>query len=633
MHNVTATYNVMVPMRDGVRLATDIYRPSDELGNPIDGEFPVILGRTSYDKSNPVIWVNPIANFFVPRGYVVLLQDLRGRGDSEGTGQYFHTANQLEGKDGYDTIEWAASQPWCNGKVGMVGASHGGIVQNMASLERPPHLAALWVDVAPTNAFKWEARQGGAMGLHMYGALYLHGYDSHELRGNTEATDRIERGAENLREEMLRLLREPLRPGETPIAAVPNLEKILFHYYYDGVYNDFWSQESLDQSPHFERMADIPAVYSSGWYDPFPADVTEQYAAMARIKNSPQKLVVGPWNHVLMRGRGSTSVGELELGETAKWGDEVFNKERLKWFDHWLKGEDTGAEDMPNVRIFVMGGGSGKKNPAGHIEHGGRWREESEWPLARAVPTPFYLRPGGKLSDQAEEQEGGSVSWTYDPQNPTPSIGANVTGMYEWVSLNDGLDPAYIPPRARMRSLIPDGPMHQQERPELLCCSAPYPLLKDRADVITFETEPLAEAIEVTGPVKVRLWISSSAPDTDFTAKLLDIYPPSEDWPDGFHLPLADSIIRARFREGFDAERLMTPGEVYEAEIELPPISNLFAAGHSIRLDISSSNFPRFDVNPNTGEPLGRHTRFDKAKNTVYIDGTRASHVALPVVR
>ncbi len=622
----------MVPMRDGVRLATDLYRPADENGALIDGEFPVILGRTSYDKSNPVIWVDPIANFFVPRGYVVLLQDLRGRGQSEGTGQYFHTANINEGKDGYDTIEWAASQTWCNGKVGMVGASHGGIVQNMASLERPPHLAALWVDVAPTNAFKWEARQGGAMGLHMYGALYLHGYDSQELRGNPEAIEKIERGAENLREELLRLLKEPLRPGETPIAAVPNLEKILFHYYRDGVYNEFWSQESLDQSPHFERMADIPAVYSSGWYDPFPADVTEQFAAMAKQNSTPQRLVVGPWNHVLMRGKGSTSVGEVEFGAAAKWGDEVFNAQRLRWFDRWLKGEETDVEHDAPVQIFVMGGGSGNKDANGSIEHGGKWRDEQEWPVGRTVDVPFYISNDGSLRSQIPDDGEGRAVWKYDPQNPVPSIGANVTGMYEWVPLNKGLDASYIPQRARMNSVIPDGPKHQKERPELLCCAEPYPLLRDRADVVVFETDPLTDSIEVTGAPSVELWVSSSAVDTDFTAKLLDIYPPSDDWPDGFHLPLADSIIRTRFRDGFDEEHFMEPGEVYRVRIELPPISNLFTVGHRIRLDISSSNFPRFDVNPNTGEPLGKHTRFEIAENTMYYGSDHLSAIHLPVV-
>ena len=631
-YGVNLSKNVMVAMRDGVRLATDIYRPADETGSPIDREFPVILGRTSYDKSNPVIWVDPIAGFFVPRGYVVLLQDLRGRGQSEGTGQYFHTANPLEGKDGYDTVEWAAGQPWCNGKIGMVGASHGGIVQNMASLERPPHLSALWVDVAPTNAFKWEARQGGAMGLHMYGALYLHGYDSHELRDNPEAVRRIETGAENLRGELMKLLKEPLKPGETPIAAVPNLEMVLFHYYYDGTYSDWWAQECLDQTPHFDRMADIPAVYSSGWYDPFPADVTEQFAHMARTKSSPQRLVVGPWNHVLMRGKGSSAVGEVEFGASAHWGDDVFNQGRLRWFDRWLKGVETGVEHYAPVRIFVMGGGTGRKDALGHIEHGGMWREEQEWPLSRARESVYYLRCGGALSLDAGGAEDAAVTWSHDPANPVPSVGANVTGMYEWAPLPQDIDRTYVPQRARMKSVIPDGPMHQRERPELLGCKPPYPLLRDRPDVVAFESEPLAAGIEVTGAARVTLWISSSAPDTDFTAKLLDIYPPSEDWPEGFHLPLADSIIRARFRDGFDAERLMEPGQVYQVEIQLPPISNLFVSGHRIRVDIASSNFPRFDVNPNTGEPLGRHTHQAKAENTVYLDAGRPSQVVLPVV-
>ena len=237
-YGIVVSRDVMVEMRDGVRLATDVYRPANPDGTPAEGRFPVVLGRTSYDKSNPVMWIQPVADFFTPRGYVVMLQDLRGRGRSEGTGQYFHTANVNEGPDGYDTIEWAAAQAWSNGRTGMVGSSHGGIVQNMASLYRPPHLSALWVDVAPTNAFKWEARQGGAMGLHMYGAMYLHGFDSQEIQGDSEAVRRIEEGAENLREGIWDM---PLRPGETPIAAVPNLEKVLFHYYYDGAYNDWWA--------------------------------------------------------------------------------------------------------------------------------------------------------------------------------------------------------------------------------------------------------------------------------------------------------------------------------------------------------------------------------------------------------
>lgn len=630
---IVSSHNVMIPMRDGIRLATDIYRPADHLGNVVDEQFPVIVGRTSYDKSNPVIWIDAVAKAFVPRGYVVVLQDLRGRGNSEGTGDYFHTANQKEGLDGYDTVEWAAGQPWSNGKVGMVGASHGGIVQNMASLYRPPHLAALWVDVAPTNAFRWEVRQGGAMALHMYGALYLHGYDSQEIADDQPAINLIERGAERLSEE---IWNQPFSEGNTPISMVPNLEKVLMHYYQDGTYNDWWKQESLDHAQHYDRMADIPAVYSSGWYDPFAAETSEQFAHMANKNDSPQRLILGPWNHVSMRGKGASFVGDVDFGETAHWGDEVFNAERFRWFDRWLKGIDTGVDDDDPVRVFVMGGGDGSFDGMGRVQHGGSWRAEQEWPLARAVNTLFYLSGGGGLHDAVPSGELAKTTWVHDPENPVPSISGNVTGFYEWIVLPDDLDGAYVPQRARMRSLIPDGPLHQRERKSTVVPPNRDPgtpsLLADRDDVNVFQTEPLKRDIEITGSMTVNLWISSDALDTDFTAKLIDVYPPSEEYPEGFHLPLEDSIRRARFRDGFDSEKLMTPGEIYEVQIELPPVSNHFVKGHRIRLDISSSNFPRFDINPNTGEPIGRHTKNQKATNTVYTGSKYSSNIMLPIV-
>ncbi len=631
---INVSLDVYIPMRDGVRLATDIYRPALPDGDNAPGKFPVILGRTSYDKSNPVIWVDAVANFFTARGYVVMLQDLRGRGRSEGTGQYHHTANPNEGLDGFDTIEWAGAQEWCNGRVGMVGSSHGGIVQNMASLYRPPHLSALWVDVAPTNAFAYEARQGGAMGLHMFGALFLHGYDSQEIRDNPEATARIEQGAENLRE---LVWQTPFKRGSTPIAEVPHLEDILMHYYCDGVYNDFWAQESLDQTPHFGRMADIPAVYSGGWYDPFAMDVTGQFTQMAKLNTTAQKLIMGPWNHVRMRGAGTSSVGEVEFGPDAFWGDPVYNALRLAWFDRWLKDIDTGVENEAPVRIFVMGGGDGRRDAAGNMRHGGSWRTEEKWPLERAVPQSYFLDLAGALT--AADAPAGSgpagnnkVTWEHDPEHPVPSISANVTGFYEWVKLPEGMDSAYVPGRARMRSMIEDGPLHQKEAPGMTGARPPYPLLADRSDVMVFQTPALEEDIEVTGASEVRLWISSSAPDTDFTAKLLDIYPPSEDYPDGFHLPLVDSILRARFREGFAHEAFLQPGEIYEIVIPLPPISNVFAAGHRIRLDVASSNFPRFDINPNTGEPMGRHTHQEVARNTVHFGPEQPSRIVLPII-
>ncbi|MBN9345360.1 MAG: CocE/NonD family hydrolase [Devosia sp.] len=213
-----------------------------------------------------------------------------------------------------------------------------------------------------------------------------------------------------------------------------------------------------------------------------------------------------------------------------------------------------------------------------------------------------------------------------------PTLGASVAPFLEFVPLPKGISPDYLSTRGRMTTFTYDGPMHQRERPDIFGSAEPYPMLSERSDVVVFETEPLAEAVEVTGQVRVKLWVSSSAPDTDFTARLIDVYPPSADVPEGYHMNILDSILRARFRDGFDAERLMEPGTIYPITIVLPPTSNMFARGHRIRLDIASSNFPQFDVNPNTGEPLGRHTHTVRARNTVHFDAAHASHVVLPVM-
>jgi len=628
-HPMVVSQNVMVPMRDGTRLATDIYRPAKVNGDPSPGPFPVILARTSYDKSSAFMVVEPVARFFTRHGYAVVLQDLRGRGLSEGTGQYFHMANVNEGKDGHDTVEWIGAQPWCNGRVGMVGSSHLGIVQNVAALHRPPHLKALWVDVAPTRAIDWTCRQGGAMALHMFGALFLHGYDAQEIHDDRGARKRFEKAVERLRDQVTQM---PFKPGATAIAAVPNLEKVLFRYYYNGVYDDWWGMEVLDLRPQIHRFADIPVTLSSGWYDPFPEDAAWQFVQLARQNKSQTRLILGPWNHLTMRGPGQSHVVEVDFGKDAHWGDEVYNAERLKWFDRWLKDRLTGVDKEPPVRIFVMGGGSGRKNHTGHLDHGGRWRTEPTWPLARARMTPYYLRQGGSLSVDQASKDDASVGWTHDPDHPVPTVGAAVTGFYEWTEVPEGIDPSFLLPRGRMRTMVPDGPMHQRERANLVGCRPPYPLLAARPDVVVFQTPPLTEDIEVTGAVEVKLWVSSTALDTDVTVKLLDVYPPTDDYPEGFHMNLTDSILRGRFRNGLDKEEPMRPGQAYEFSIPLPPISNLFKAGHRIRVDVASSNFPRFDVNPGTGEPLGRHTHSKRARNTLFLDGARPSRILLPIV-
>jgi uncharacterized protein len=595
----------------------------------VPGRWPTILGRTSYDKNSPQMWVEPVGEFFCRRGYVVVVQDLRGRHHSEGTGQYFHTVNPSEGPDGYDTVEWIAAQPWSNGKVGMVGSSHGAIVQQVAALYWPPHLTAIWPDVGPTNVYAHEAREGGAMQLHMFGAQFLHAHDAQEIRDDPVAQRAIEDAMLHLREWVERM---PFKPGHTPLRFVPNLEKTVFEYYYRGAHDEFWAQDCCDQERYFGRHADVPGVYSGGWYDPFAVATTSYFAAMARKNRTPQRLLMGPWNHYIMRGRGATVAGDVDFGPDALWGDALYNHERLRWFDHWLKDVPNGVEDEPPVRIFVMGGGTGRKTAAGHLDHGGRWRTETEWPLTRALATPHFLRSGGGLSREEPAADVAPARFVHDPSHPVPTIAGPVTGFYELVPIGEGMNPFYVTPRARMRSIVREGGAHQKEEPGTVGCRPPYPPLAARSDVLVFQTEPLEQPVEVTGPILVRLWISSSAPDTDFTAKLIDVYPPNEDYPDGYALNLVDSIIRCRYRNGWEKEELMRPGEIDPVQIQLPPTSNLFARGHRIRLDVSSSNFPRFDVNPNTGEPVGRHTYAQLAHNAVYLDRDHPSQVVLPII-
>ena len=625
---VTTAFDVMVEMRDGVRLATDIYWPAGPDGRPADGPFSVILGRTSYDKGSQWMWVDPVARYFTPRGYATVLQDLRGRGNSEGTGTYGHIYNPNEGRDGYDTIEWVAAQDWSNGRVGMVGSSHGGNVQAIAALHRPPHLSALWIDVTRVRGFE-SLRPGGALSLTVVGAIFLHLHDAQEVRDDPAAQAWIENTLENLRSH---LWLPHFKRGESPLSLVPSLEDVYFHYVHDNTISDWWRDESVGQMAYLDRFADIPVTISCGWNDPFVAENTEQYAVISARNESSSRLIVGPWNHYTMRGAGSSAVGEIEYGADALWGDSAYNEERLRWFDRWLKDADNGVEDDAPVRLFVMGGGPGGKSPNGNLEHGGCWREETEWPLSRAEPVSWRIAADGLLSEEGTVPDAGSVTWVHDPAHPVPTLGGPVTGFYEWAKLSPELNPEHILPRARMRSVVPDGPLHQRERPDQMACRPPYRLLAERSDVVVFRSRPLDRHIEVTGAVEIRLWVASSAVDTDFTVKLIEEHPRSADWPEGFHMQLADTIQRMRFREGYETEVLMEPGTIYQITLRLPPISNRFAAGHRIRLDVASSNFPRFDINPNTGEPLARHTHTVLAHNTLFFGGDRPSFLTLPVI-
>jgi uncharacterized protein len=618
-YGIVTAKDVMVKTRDGIGLASDVYRPGRD-GDWADGRFPTILCRTPYDKTDKRY--TEIADFFVPRGYAVCLQDCRDRYRSEGTGDYFHTVTPQQGDDGYDTVEWIAAQPWSNGRIGTVGSSYAAITQVRAALERPPHLTAIWPDAVPTNSFQHQSREGGAMQLHMFWALFIHAQDAQDIAGDRDKQAEVWEDLRNLRQ---LFWATPWKRGDTALRHTPTLEQSLIDYYTRGTYDEFWQRKDNDFTRFYDEHADIPGTYTTGWYDGFPHSDTEYFAAMAAKNESPQRLIVGPWSHVGMRGDASYTL-DVDFGADSVWGVERYFAEQLRYFDAYLK-EDGAPLDDPPVRIFVMGGGSGRRTALGKLDHGGRWRDEREWPLARAQEKTYWLRDD-TLSEEPGESE--PRRFTFDPAHPVPTIGGNYCAVGELPSDGPGIEPMWarlLNPTLRLRNVLTPGPADQKEAPEFFASAEPYRRLSERADVLVYRTEPLAEPLEVTGRAEVRLRVASSAVDTDFTAKLIDVYPPNEDYPDGYDMLVNDSIIRCRYREGFDREVFMEPGEPVEVTILLPPTSNLFAAGHRIRIDVSSSNFPRLDVNPNTGEPMGRHTHQVVAEQTVF-----GGSVTLPIV-
>lgn len=620
-------FDVMVCTRDGVRLATDVHWPAIN-GERAPGVFPTILGRTSYDKSNAWLWVDPVVRQFVPRGYVVVVQDIRGRYNSEGE-QYYHTANPWEGADGYDTVEWIARQEWSNGRVGMVGSSHNAIVQHVAALERPPHLTAIWPDVGPTNIFAHEAREGGAMSLQMFGALFMHAYQ--DRHADDISLRSIEAAMSNMSE---LVCQTPFKRGQTALSHFPCLEKTLFDYYLRGAYDEWWAQACCNQEPYWEDHADIPAVFSGGWFDPFSAGTTKYFSTMAHKNQSRQRLIMGPWTHDSIR-RGGSVDGDVDFGADAAWGPTKYPREQLRWFDRWLRDRDTGVEKDSPVSIFVMGSGDGHKTSDGYLSHGGYWREETEWPIERGVATTYILTAGGTLTtDSCNDDQEHAISYSADPAHPVPTIGGNIASFYEMVDV-PGVEPGkehYVPWYVRMRNIVPAGPFDQRESRGMVAARSPFMRLATRSDVLVFQTDILMKQIEITGSCLARLWISSDALDSDVTLKLVDVYPASADYPEGYDMNLVDTARRLRYRNGYEHEQLMTPEGVYEVEVELPPTSNVFKAGHRLRLDIAGSNFPRFDINPNTGEPVGRHTHDRVAHNTIHTGPGHPSRLIVPLI-
>ncbi len=605
---------IMVPMRDGVRLATDVYVPARN-GSPLTGSWPTLLERTPYGRHRPSrserSLAEPdqaktraeVARLFVERGYVVVYQDVRGRYDSEGAYRKYLD----DAPDGYDTCAWILQQPWCDGQIGTKGLSYAAHTQGALASAGAPGVAAMFLDSGGfSNSYQGGIRQGGAFELKQATWAYRNALESPEV------TEDPERRAAMEAVDIHRWFREmPWSPGASPVALAPDYEAYLFEQWTKGTFDDYWKQPGIYAEGFHDQWPDAPMVHMSSWFDPYPRTATENYIGLRSQKRGPVRLILGPWTH---GDRSLTWAGDVDFGPAATLDGQLatdFWELRIRWFDHWLRGVANGVGEEAAVRYFVMGGGTGLRNGEGRMDHGGRWRSADDWPIPGAVDTSYFLTHEGTLSLSAPTGDGGRLVYQHDPANPVPSIGGTITSG---------------------APIMVGGAFDQREGPDFFGSKEPYRPLAERSDVLVFQTEPLQEDLEVTGPVVAKLWVSSDGTDTDFTAKLIDVYPPNEDYPEGFAMNLTDGIIRCRYRESWERPSLMEPNAIYEVTIEAFPTSNLFKAGHRIRLDVASSNYPHFDLNFNTGEPEGQATESRIATNTVWMDRARASHVVLPVV-
>ncbi len=602
--------DIMVSLRDGVHLATDIYLPAAN-GTAVPQRFPAILTRTPYNKNGSA----SMGKIFASHGYVFVAQDTRGRYGSEGIWRWLSD----DGPDGADTAKWIANQSWSDGQIGMLGTSYVGGTQHALAMEHSPFLKTVIPVDAVCNMGYASMRNGGAFELRFWNWIMLNAGKGSRAAKNPHTAAALEELASQ-RHKYLALL--PVRLGTTPLKLAPEFESWLVEAMRHGANDSFWAQNNIIDFA--DKYQDIPVYLVGGWYDSWASNTVASFQALgAQPRKSPTYMIMGPWIH---GAQDASAHGQVDFGPQAAIADPL--AWRLAWFDRWLKGDESivgksAPFDSP-IRLFVMGTGDGRRTAKGLLNHGGYWRNEQAWPLARTQYVDWYLQPEGGLatgqpsdgqptSDQpANGQPTGSpsTSFQFDPQDPVPTIGGNISS---------GTD------------IMLQGAWDQRGGPHVWNWQEKIPL-SARNDVVVFQSEPLAADLEVTGELQVELWVSSSALDTDFTAKLIDVYPPSNDFPGGFDLNIGDGILRTRFRESLVEEKLLTPGEVAKIQIKLYPTSNVFKQGHRIRLDISSSNFPRFDVNPNTGEPLAQQRRSQIAINTIFHSAAHPSRLVLPVI-
>jgi uncharacterized protein len=562
-YQVIVQQNVPVKMRDGVILRADIYRPK------APGKFPVLLERTPYNKAGDVVTGFEDA----AHGYVVIIQDCRGRYASQGEWYPF----KHESDDGYDTVEWAAALPYSDGKVGTFGGSYVGATQMLEAIAHPPHLAGIFPIVTASNYHANWTYQGGAL-TQWFDESWTSGLAQDTLnRRVADHTDAMQ-SIDALPLEAYSLFPSPATLGN---AGLRKLAPYFLDWIHHPNYDNYWKQWSIEAD--YSRIR-VPAYSTGGWYDLFLGGTLRNFLGIkarggTEAARSGQRLLIIVGGHA---GLGR-KVGDVDFG-AASIVD--LNALMLRWYDYLLKGKSNGVAQEKPVKYFEMG-----KN---------EWREADTWPPAGAQSTSFYLHSQGKansvlgngtISKQAPGAEA-SDKFVYDPSNPVPTIGGRLC-----------CDSEHLEPGAR------------DQRPN-----------EARPDVLVYSTPPLAHDLNVTGPVHVELYASSTAVDTDFTAMLVDVS------PDGFARNITGGIIRARYRNSTEHPEFITPGQIYKFSIDLWATSNVFLAGHRLRLELSSSDFPRFDRNLNTGESPETGTRWVKATNTIYHDAAHPSALVLPVM-
>ncbi len=561
-HEVKIERYKSVPMRDGVILHGDLYRPASP------GRYPTLIVRTPYGVQRDGVH-QPMTKF-AQRGYSVLMMDGRGRYESDGKWDPFRS----EANDGYDIIEWAAKQDFSNGKVATQGGSYLGHVQWAAASQQPPSLVAIFPALASTNIYANWITHGGAFRLSFnygWGVVRMPNRIMLPQYWHTEAYTPEELKYDNI------LWHLPLNTGDLKSAnyEVKHYRDWLAHPSYD----DYW--KSISDEERMDKVK-VPAEVSGGWFDIFLAGTINGYTLM-KAKGATEaarkhtRMIIGPWGH-----GPSRKYGDVDFGDIA-YNDQF--EEELRFFDFHLKGINNGLDRNLPVKIFYMGAN--------------KWRSEADWPIPGTNYRELYLggsqpansvRGGGTLSFTKSATEG-KDQYRYDPQNPVRTLGGN----------NCCGTPTLAGPR--------------DQRP-----------IEQREDVLVYTSEFLKENLTIAGPVKMKLHAATDGPDTDWMVKLVDVY------PNGFAMPIAEGILRARFRNGLDKPQLLTPNTPYEFTVDLVGTANTFLPGHRIRIDITSSSFPQFDRNPNTGEPLGTATKTRVALQTIHHGGPRPSHIILPVV-